>query len=207
MISSTITMVLQFRSQCAPACFSCDQLDRSVRCAFDDSVPGVWEEPGTLNHFFENIVQTQPNVTVHSGPADILQRLNLLAQEDPVAPVLDGPWIITIDNFLSAAECDHLIDQGELLGFARSKGLLSGEDVEINSRTSSNTWCSDSCYNHRSTREIAQRVEQLTYPIPEINTEHWQLLKYTTGQRYTTHCSSISTQPREVVPTFLRCTT
>jgi len=157
-------------------------------------VPGVWDEPGILNHFFENIVQTQPNVTVHSGPADIVHKLNLAGKTDPVP---DGPWIITMDDFLSAAECDHLIAQGELLGFERSKGLLLGkdgsdaQDVESNSRTSSNTWCKDSCYNHATTREIAQRVEQLTFPIPEINTEHWQLLKYTTGQLYSTHSDYI----------------
>ena len=84
-----------------------------MRCAFDDSVPKMWQEPGDLNRFFEHIVQTQPNVTVHSGPVDIIQRMDLAANSSN-ANIPDGPWILTIDNFLTPAECEHLIQQENL---------------------------------------------------------------------------------------------
>ena len=117
-----------------------------MRCAFDDSLPKMWQEPGDLNRFFEHIVQTQPNVTVNSGPVDVIQGLNL-ATTTPNAFIPDGPWIVTIDDFLSPTECEHLIQQGESLGYKRSKGLKlvtdDGEAVDFDSdtRTSFNTWC------------------------------------------------------------------
>ena len=179
-------------SDCAPACFSCHQLDRSVRCAYDDTAPTIWQEPGALNRFFENIVQTQPNVTIHSGPEDFVRRLN------NQATIPDGPWILTIDDFLSPAECEHMIQQGEALGFQRSKGMQTFEagseakDEVSETRTSYNTWCNAACAAHPETQRIAQRIQQLISAIPEMNSELWQLLKYTTGQFYGTHSDYIA---------------
>ena len=156
----------------------------------------MWQEPGDLNRFFEHIVQTQPKVTVHSGPADIVQGINL-ATTTPNAFIPDGPWIVTIDDFLTPTECEHLIQQGESLGYKRSKGLKlvtdDGEAVDFDSdtRTSFNTWCKDSCRAHPETQKIAQRLTELLSPIPEMNSESWQLLKYESGQFYQTHTDYI----------------
>ena len=182
---------------CAPACFSCDQLDRSLRCAYDVNAPKVWQEPGDLDRFFERIVTTQPNVTVLSGPADRLKALNI-SSSSTMLPAGDGPWVLTLEHYLSDDECEHLIRQGEQLGFERSKGLVtskdgSKDDVEISMRTSSNTWCHPPCATHPVTQQIAQRLhQQLATPIPEANAEHWQLLKYTEGQLYGEHSDYIA---------------
>jgi prolyl 4-hydroxylase len=188
---SSIYETIQKR-HCAPACFSCHQLDRSLRCAFDESAPKMWQEPGDLNRFFQHIVQTNPNVTVHSGPADIIQRINLSATTSNADNIPDGPWILTIDDFLSPDECEHLIQQGESLGYKRSKSFKKvgdeAADTESESRTSFNTWCNvASCYTHPVTQKIAQRINDLISPIPELNSEWWQLLKYESGQFYVTH--------------------
>lgn len=174
-------------SNCAPACFSCDKLDRSVRCAFDANAPKAWGQPGDLNRFFARIVRSYENITVLSGPADQIKALNIATSD-----IKDGPWILTLDDFLSEEECDHLIAMGEQLGYERSKGRLGGEDVEVNQRTSSNTWCRDACYDHPVTLNISERVQALTAPIPEANGERWQLLKYTKGQHYKVHSDYIA---------------
>jgi prolyl 4-hydroxylase len=173
-----------------------------VRCAFDASAPTIWQAPGSLNRFFANIVQTAPNVTVHSGPADIVQRLNNLGT------IPDGPWILTIDDFLSPAECEHLIQQGEALGFKRATGVQLSEDaseakyVESEGRTSSNAWCEGSCASHPETQTIAQRIHQLTAPITELHSEHWHLLKYTTGQFCGLHSDYIEDHFERILTVF-----
>jgi len=175
---------------CAPVCFSCDQLDRNKRCAFDESLPKQWQQPGDLNRFFEGVVQRYQHakVTIHSAPADRVEALNLGGG----TAIYDGPWVLTIDGFLTKEECEHLIEQGESLGYQRSKGQKDGgaegnPDITTDARTSSNTWCDGTCSEHPNTAPIAQKVRDLTAPIPELHSEHWQLLKYLPGERYTTH--------------------
>ena len=171
-----------------------------MRCAFDAGAPKVWEQPGQLDRFFERIVVASnysSNITVLSGPAD---RIRTLKNVSNTSAIPDGPWILSIENFLSDDECEHLIRMGERLGYERSLGLKrqkdgSERDEEVRSRTSSNTWCMDECYEHPETRQIAERVQELTgHTIPEANCEHWQLLKYDEGQEYREHSDYIKHQ-------------
>jgi prolyl 4-hydroxylase len=54
------------------------------------------------------------------------------------------------------------------------------------SRTSSNTWCQEECYRHPVTKQILEKIENMT-GIPDSNSEYLQLLKYEEGQYYHSH--------------------
>eukprot|EP00543_Licmophora_paradoxa_P016728 CAMPEP_0202468860 /NCGR_PEP_ID=MMETSP1360-20130828/76725_1 /ASSEMBLY_ACC=CAM_ASM_000848 /TAXON_ID=515479 /ORGANISM="Licmophora paradoxa, Strain CCMP2313" /LENGTH=235 /DNA_ID=CAMNT_0049093977 /DNA_START=599 /DNA_END=1306 /DNA_ORIENTATION=- len=134
---------------------------------------GVWE-PGDLNEFFTNIT------------TDGKYKVDVLSQPP-------APWIVTIDDFISADEAEAMIELGRESGYARSGGvgrmLDDGtlENIISISRTSSNAWCStDACQQHPTAKTIARRITELTH-IPEVNYEHFQLLQYNVGQYYKSH--------------------
>jgi hypothetical protein len=76
----------------------------------------VWQ-PGDLNRVFERILKDpeyeKNNITVHSSPAS----------HKSVGGMDDGPWVITLENFLSPAEYNRLIQLGHGIGFERSLGV------------------------------------------------------------------------------------
>jgi len=179
--------------ECAPACFTCEQLDFSARCPFDPVEPGIWQ-PGDLNRMFERIV-TDPeyskyNITVHSSPTTY--------KESPGG----GPWLLTLEDFISPSECDQLIELGHVIGYKHSGIGLDRSDrlVEATSmtgtsptttsgksvRTSSTAWCLDDCYKSPDSKAIQERLAQLT-GIPDENTEYLQLLRYEETQFYKVH--------------------
>jgi prolyl 4-hydroxylase len=170
--------------QCSPACFTCEQLDITVRCPFDQNEPGVWG-PGDLNRMFERITTHESydkyNVTVWSSPA-----------ERDAKTAAELPWVITLDDFLSPEECDRLIALGHERGYKRSedvgKQLFDGtfEPYLNPSRTSTTAWCVDDCYEDPVAVAVQGRVEELT-GIPIDNSEFLQLLRYEVTQRYKVH--------------------
>jgi len=176
--------------QCAPACFSCAQLDYDVRCPFDPNEPGVWA-PGDLNKMFERVISEpayhQYNVTIHSSPARYTRSPG------------PGPWVITLDDFLSPAECDRLIELGHEIGYERSQGqgkkLFDGsyESFENPTRTSTTAWCTDDCHEDLVPVAIQQRIANLTR-IPDDNSEYMQLLRYQETQFYKLHHDFIPAQ-------------
>jgi prolyl 4-hydroxylase len=94
--------------QCAPACQTCEQLDLKERCPYDPDEPTALQ-PGDLNKLFEKIVQLEEySPTVLSQPG--------VASEF----VDHGPWVVTLDNFLTDAECDRLIELGGTQGYIES---------------------------------------------------------------------------------------
>ena len=94
--------------QCAPACQTCEQLDVAQRCPFDPNEPNALQ-PGDLNLLFEKLVQRKEySPTILSRPNVMTDFYN------------DGPWVVTLDNFLSEAECDRLIELGGEQGYLES---------------------------------------------------------------------------------------
>ena len=75
-----------------------------------ENIPEIdsWK-PDDLNNMFERIVVDFPIVHIHSLPS----------AED----TKDGPWVLTIDNFLTDKECERLIEMGHELGYERSTGV------------------------------------------------------------------------------------
>ena len=171
-------------TNCGPACQSCHKLIFEERCPFDrDNTPDAWQ-PGDLNKFFERITTDpeyqQYNTTVICKPG----MSNALKG--------DCPWIVTMDGFLSDHECDTLIEQGALLGYARSEDV--GEEkpdgtfgsVQSSGRTSTNAWCSDDCMTNATVLGLLNRIERMT-GISDDNAEYLQLLRYEVGQFYESH--------------------
>jgi prolyl 4-hydroxylase len=183
------------RIHCAPACFSCHELDYNKRCPS----PPFGQEPafqhaGDLNRMFERIVSDEQ-----------YQQSELRILSQPKEDNDDGPWLVTIDKFLTVEECETLIELGKQRDYIRSPTLAHDEvadtngtshtnnvllkDVVTNSRTSLTAWCDTvSCWNHSTTIQVMEKIHALTQNnIPTNNTEHLQLLYYQVGQYYQPH--------------------
>lgn len=186
------------------ACRSCNLIDMETRCPkLPDAVPALG--PGNLNSMFERIVETAPGnrtltdedrrqlamtetpeytVTVHSRPSEHAStEINI--HQDKTLP----PWLITFDNFLTAEECDALIQHGYDTGYKRSEdvgaqgidGIVTGRKSK--GRTSENAWCStkNGCREQPVPQRVHERMSTVL-GIPPENSEDLQLLKYEVGQ-------------------------
>ena len=69
--------------------------------------------------------------------------------DDKVTVISNDPWLITIDDFLSADECERLIAMGHRIGYEPSVGRVSRnsdndhqvQQDRISTRTSQTAWC------------------------------------------------------------------
>lgn len=177
--------------QCAPSCLSCDHLLFETRCPFDAEEPTIWRQGhNDLNNMFLRLVtnseyQEKYNPKTYSKP-DPTQ------QEREEFGIIDGPWVVVLDDFLSEEECKIMIDLGATEGYERSRdvgeklydGTYGG--IESKGRTSSNAWCVEDCWKHETTQLIHERIQDLIQ-IPKENYEYLQLLKYEKGQFYNQH--------------------
>ena len=190
-------------TNCAPSCLSCDKIDFETRCPprSPDLIPGLY--PGELNTMFERIIEegnsdrTNYTVTVHSQPAKYISKSP--SENDAI----EGPWVVTFDNFLSKDECNRLIE----LGYETDKGYERSMDVgskkfdgsfdgyESHSRTSHNAWCSakEKCRFDPMATLIMERIATVT-GIPAVNSEDFQVLRYDEGQFYKEHHDYIDHQ-------------
>ncbi len=171
---------------CPPVCKTCDLLDIDARCPKDPNAVDAMG-PGDLHKMFERIlIEEGDNVTVYSRPE--------YAEGDDAtnANYIIGPWVITVDNVISDEECERLIELGGHKGYERStdvgKQLFDGtfDAVQSKTRTSANAWCTDDCYKDPLAMNAMASIERLT-GVPDINSEYFQLLKYTKGQFYRRH--------------------
>lgn len=184
---------------CAPACQSCSQIEFDTRCPFDANDGGAannnaFGTAGDVDRFFERIVTDEEfakyDITVHSRPKQ--------PDDDETFP--DGPWLITLEDFVSADEAERLIELGdEDGGYKRSTdvgGLKADGSYtkKVDShRTSSNSWCLAKCMRDDVAQNVVNRMERVTR-IPQKNSESLQLLRYEEGQYYRTHHDLIEHQ-------------
>jgi ShK domain-like len=133
---------------CAPACQTCHKLLFEHRCPYNASDPeapqSVWTKPTDLDNMFQRAVALyHENITLLSKPANIAVSAVTMSN----VPPFDGPWVLTIDDFLTAHECERLIQLGHDIGYERSKDVGerkpdgSYTSVESKSRTSGTAWC------------------------------------------------------------------
>lgn len=191
---------------CAPACRSCEYIDFNHRCPFDAGSPEsrektMWVEPGDLNSFFWRIANNETyrqrhKLSVLSGPVAALSIQNGAehTKERGDTSGEDEPWLIQLEHFLTAFECNRLIELGHGLGYEQSKDIgrrkFDGTyDSKVSdSRTSTTAWCSvgTDCFNDRVMESVSRRIEELS-EIHRNYSEYIQLLRYEKGQKYVLH--------------------
>ena len=162
----------------------------------DPDAPVAWK-PGDVNRFFVNLT-TNPDIQKYEP--NILSRPDYTdGDKEETANYKLGPWVVTLDNFISDEEADRLIELGSVKGYQRSyaggKMRFDGtvENKVSPGRTSETAWCQNSCYNDTVAQRVIQRIAEVTN-IPDENSEYLQLLRYHEGQYYRTHHDLIDFQ-------------
>lgn len=182
------------KTNCAPSCMTCDLLDIRNRCPIEPGNDSIWN-PGDLNTLFENIVDNADGLgeyTQYNAKAFSRPKVKRDGSEVPGVEK-DGPWIILLENFVTAEEADRMVEIGIQQGYERSADVGkekpdgSHESLVSESRTSHNTWCQeDSCYKDPLVAGVIQRISNVT-KTEEKHSEYLQLLQYEPGQYYRQH--------------------
>lgn len=183
---------------CAVTCHRCELLSDEAKCPYTpETMPNAWY-PGDVNRMFQRIVtdySTLYNVTILSKPHDTADPAVATNNDDITDPIRssiipEGPWVVTLDNFLTRAECQRLIDLGAAEGYERSSGMVvqaNGSllsDFVTQDRTSRNAWCdSRACRTDPTVRAIHHRMANLTR-ISSVHYEWMQLLQYKEREFY-----------------------
>ena len=160
-------------TNCAPACHTCQMIKFENRCPLDQSGPSALAKPGKLDDMFTHIL-TDPQFAVYKPKA--LSRPSLESDE---------PWLIRLDNFLTAEECETFIELAAARGYKQSGEVDASSSVSYDGkrevkrskhRTSSTTWCKGECAEHPVSKAVHDRLEALT-GVPTQNYEPLQMLK------------------------------
>jgi prolyl 4-hydroxylase len=174
---------------CGPICQACEYQLKEVRCPLDPNAVDAYY-PGDLQKMFERIT-THPEFSQFEPKA--LSRPDFLPGDtEATAPYKLGPWIVTLENFLSSEEANRLVELGAGIGFQRSgkQGELkfdgTYETYYDEGRTSTNAWCADACLEDPVVKLVTERITNLT-GTREANLEYFQILKYEVGQFYQPH--------------------
>ena len=169
---------------CTASCQSCIMNTREGRCPIDPHAPNAWEKEGDLDAMFIRLTQ-EPYLSKYD--------VKILSSPDgDNKTILEGPWVITMENVLSKEEAETLIRLGGEEGYKRSSdvGKLNADGTherKVNEgRTSSNAWCQNACWKDPTSQTVAQRLADIT-GIPDVNSEYLQLLQYEPGQHYQAH--------------------
>ncbi|KAL7529512.1 hypothetical protein ACHAXR_003009 [Thalassiosira sp. AJA248-18] len=182
------------QTNCAPACETCDLLDIGHRCPIEPGNESIWK-PGDLNTLMENIVDNADGSNDYQKyNPKALSRPKLKRDGTPAPGVeIDGPWVVLLENFVTAEEADRLVELGMQQGYERSADVGkekpdgSHDSLVSDSRTSHNTWCQDtSCFKDPLVVPVVERIANATKTKNE-NSEYLQLLQYEPGQYYKQH--------------------
>ncbi|KAG7371419.1 2-oxyglutarate/Fe(II) oxygenase [Nitzschia inconspicua] len=146
--------------------------------------PDAWE-PGDLDSTFERIVQDPYYKTTYN-----LQLLSVPQsyQNHGDDTTIAGPWVITLDDFVTPEEASRLVELGALEGYVQSTLESDAEeDDEENDdewRTPMVSWCEKKCMKDSLVTNLFARIYNLTQ-FDSDYTEKMQLLKYDVGQFHT----------------------
>ena len=159
-------------------------VEANGHCAYDpSSMPDVYK-PGDLHAMFEHIVtdHKQYDPKIHSRPHTMgAKGVEGRRLEDGQ---IDGPWVVTLDSFMTEEECDRLIQLGHEEGLQRARNHR-GEVVPY--KTHHHSQCSSVAWdNDPVSQRVLQMIENVT-KVPSINYDHTYFLRYESGQRYGTH--------------------
>jgi len=131
--------------KCAWTCGACKEHRFSKpQCTRDKAVlDAPWRvQKGSVDRIFQRIVDEEPGVSILSSPE-----------------TTNGPWILTLDDFLTDEESDAVRDAGSDAGtgWARSQ---AGDGVQA-ARTSSTAWCSGACLRNPTVQKVERRVSEM----------------------------------------------
>lgn len=110
-----------------------------------------------------------------------------MPQPESSSDIPSGPWVVTLENFLTDEECDRLIQLGAGEGYEISRDVGkkkfdgSYDGLANDRRTSTNAWCKDECFEDAVTQNVLRKIEEVT-GVPDSNSEFLQLLRYEPGQ-------------------------
>mmetsp|Transcript_19829 Transcript_19829/g.24452 ORF Transcript_19829/g.24452 Transcript_19829/m.24452 type:complete len:599 (+) Transcript_19829:154-1950(+) len=196
---------------CAPVCRTCELIDFSIRCPIpDDAVEALAPKGGDsgLHAMFERIVGerdlTQEQIDAGMNDFNYVSKIiskpmstndnvtqTIIADSNQATDVIDGPWVITLENLITDEECDRLIELGHDQGFKQSTeqstnrdGSHTGHRVSKR-RTSTNAFCRG-CERDKLAKRVQEKIAVITGFPPEFS-EDLQLLKYHPGQYYKSH--------------------
>ena len=177
-------------NECAPVCFTCEQLHIEARCPIDPAMKNAWYR-GDLNRMFERIMSDH---TFQQYSPTVLSRPYYAPGDTrKTADYERGPWIVVLEDFVTPEECERLIQLGGNAGYKRSteENLVPNEYGGIPKyvseiRTSTNSWCREGCRDDPLVVQVMERMENLT-GIPRSYSEDLQLLRYEEGQFYEQH--------------------
>ncbi|CAJ1959352.1 unnamed protein product [Cylindrotheca closterium] len=176
-------------------CKSCDEelnaselIDPNVRCTKErlNMTEPAWQ-PGDLNKLFESWAAKDSDFAQYDP--------QVLSSPGAEFGGIDGPWVVTFDNFFSEDEANALIQGGAKVGFERStdqgkmNSLGEREKVVSTTRTSSNAWCIGACERIPQVSRVSHRIEEVT-KVPKKNYESFQILEYDYNQFYRSHHDS-----------------
>ena len=156
-------------SDCARSCDACDAASkaavsksRAVCHRTAETAPAL--RAGDIHAVFERVLENYgERVTVLSRPPE-------------------GPWVVTIDDFLDASEVEALVTKG---GHHFERSLAGDAVTQV--RTSETSWCNvPYCENDETVKRIKLRVSNAT-GVPLTNSEHIQVLRYGPGDFYRSH--------------------
>eukprot|EP00980_Cylindrotheca_fusiformis_P010396 scaffold2310_cov49-Cylindrotheca_fusiformis.AAC.3 len=164
-------------ANCAPACQTCHELIHVQPCHVNFHHNVIHE--GDLEIMFQSMAG-ENNENLPYKPK-IFSRPGGDPMDDTI---IDGAWLIALEDFLSYDECNHLIEMGAIRGYERS--YLQDEDDVEEYRTSVNSWCEEECANDPIVQTILNRISDTT-GIPSEYSEPLQMLRYTKGQYYKVH--------------------
>jgi prolyl 4-hydroxylase len=168
-------------------------MDIRNRCPIEPGNEVIWKA-GDLNTLMERIVDDA------DGSGDYkrynptaLSRPKLKRDGSPAPGVeKDGPWVVILENFVTAEEADRIVELGKSRGYERSADVgqvkpdgSHGSKVS-ESRTSYNTWCKEGCSDDPLVAPVVDRIANTT-GTQVANAEYLQLLQYEPGQYYRQH--------------------
>ena len=179
--------------KCAPACSSCDKMDICNRCPIEPGNEVIWKA-GDLNTLMERIVDDADGSGDYKRYNPTALSRPILKRDGSPAPGVekDGPWVVVLENFVTAEEADRLVEIGKSQGYDRSADVGkekpdgSHESKVSDSRTSHNTWCKEGCSDDPLVAPVVNRIAN-TMGTQVANAEYLQLLQYEPGQYYRQH--------------------
>jgi hypothetical protein len=155
----------EMRSECAWTCIACEVQERAD-CVRPLDAEAALGSPGSLEALFAS-----------------------LRSREGVEVLSEAPWVLSFENFLSAAEAEAVLAAGSRSSYGgdwrRSiAGTEKGDDHPA--RPSSTIWCVGGCVEDAAVEAVEARVRRLT-GVPEAHAEYMQLLRYEEGQFYRRH--------------------